>query len=149
MLTITDHGQTVYIVYPHELDDLHKKVDSFTWFSKKLSQGNHTIWYDKIQFYKQYGGENFYLGYYFNKGVENDTPLIVDMYNSGNGFQRVQFENAACQSCKTVFFVANPTYFALYPNNDLDINELQYPLLNCPKCGGKLSRPAIWVKKRG
>lgn len=143
---ITDHNQTIKIVFPDELDNFESMINCFTWFGKKLSNGSIAILQNKIHFYKKNDHCGFYLGYYFYNNVENDTPIIVDMYNNGMGYQRVQWENAKCEKCNTLWVVANPTYFELYPNHNFNINELKYPLLNCQKCGGKLSRPTIWMK---
>ena len=144
--TVLDHSQTIRILDTDELDDFEKEIYKFTWFGKKLTKGMTDYFQNEIDFYKEYGKYGFKLGYYSYNNVENDSVIVVGMYNNGMGYQRVMWENAKCNKCGAVWFIANPTGYDLYPKGDFDIKDLKYPLLNCQKCGGMLSRSAIWMK---
>lgn len=146
-MEIIDHNQKIYVILPDELDNFEKNIGRFTYGKNKLKSNSIEYLKKKIQFFRDNSKNGLYLGYYcIGKTGDYDTPIIFGVYNNGNKYQRVQLENATCEKCNSIWYVANPTYFELYPNNDFNINELQYPLLSCPKCNGKLSRCAIWIK---
>ena len=145
-----DHGQIIYVICHYELDSVIKKLDNE--FRKKMINGKNinyiAIHQNTIDFYKSHADSPLFLGYcYWNGNKKNELPYLLNIYKSKQGCQRFQFEYARCLTCKSDWRVANPMYLGLYPNYNFQVSELKYPLLNCPDCGGKLSRPAIWCER--
>lgn len=145
-----DHGQVIYIIGHDEIDDVMNRLGRD--FKKKMVNGNDTdytvIHRKTIDFYKVHAESPLYLAYcYPNGDKEKELPYLLNIYKDDKGCQRFQFENARCLNCSAGWRVANPMYLGIYPNYDFNVSELRYPLLNCPECGGELSRPAIWCEK--
>lgn len=143
---IIDHGQKIYIAEPDEIDEIIEKIIARE--KKRLHRSgiNCRIYRESGEFCRKYASEGLHFGYYFwDNDEENGWFEFIAMYKKELGYQRVQFENSKCLSCKSGWRIANPSYLGIYPNYDFDISECEYPLLDCPKCGGKLSRDAIWI----
>ncbi|MDE7293379.1 MAG: hypothetical protein K2N72_03035 [Oscillospiraceae bacterium] len=147
---ITDHGQKIYIAEPNEIDETVEYVVARQRELERIVHSNYN--YSGSYFYefgeecKKYANEGIHFGYYFWNNDEEKGPIIdIAMYKKDLGYQRVQFENSKCLNCGSWWRIANPSWLVMYPKYDFDISELEYPLLGCPKCGGKIDRNAIWI----
>ncbi len=146
-----DHGQKIYIIEPNELDTAIELIlaEDKLKFKMKHWDWHEERYYKTRDYAKEHADEGIFLGYcYWNGNEEKELSTLLNIYDRGHGYQRFQFENAQCHSCCCYWRIANPTYLGIYPNYDFDISELKYPLLNCPECGGKLSRDAIWIGEK-
>ena len=142
-MIIFDYNQEINIVLSHELDELEEHIDDvFKFHGKCINSISRKQIKDDIAFYKNYADAGFYLGYY----TEFGTTILLGFYNQELGFQRIQWESSKCSNCSSIWRVANPTYLGIYLDYQFDISKLRYPLINCPICGGKFSRPAIWCE---
>lgn len=76
-------------------------------------------------------------------------PCMVYKYQGQ--WRRVQLEYANCLKCEWNGKIANPTNPDLYFNlkNEFEVLHCinQLPFCKCPKCGGEVSRKAIWIEK--
>ena len=75
-------------------------------------------------------------------------PCLIYKYQGK--WRRVQREHANCLRCDWEGNIANPTNLDLYfmLKNDYEIVHDMYklPFCTCPKCGGEISRKAIWIE---
>ncbi len=150
MDTITDHGQKIYVA---ELEEIDEAVEKIVARERERERIVHSISnYSAGSFYylgevcKKYANEGIHFGYCFwNNDEENGVAEAIAMYKKDFGYQRIQFEFSKCLSCGSAWRIGNPSWLGMYPRYDFDIAECEYPLLNCPKCGGQLSRNAIWI----
>lgn len=62
----------------------------------------------------------------------------------------MQLEHANCLKCDWEGTIANPThpevFFGLKNEFELMRKMDKLPFCKCPKCGGEISRQAIWVE---
>lgn len=76
------------------------------------------------------------------------VPCLIYKYQEK--WRRVQCEHANCLRCDWEGNIANPTNLDLYFNlkNEYEIVHDMYklPFCVCPKCGGEISRKAIWIE---
>lgn len=75
-------------------------------------------------------------------------PYLI--YNYKGEFIRVQIENTSCVKCNWKGIIANPTVPGLFDtvNNKIDAlkNVNRIEVFDCPICGAKLNRKAIWIE---
>ena len=72
------------------------------------------------------------------------------LYKYEKNWRRVVLENVNCMKCDWEGLIANPTVYDLYITleNPFDILKEMDKLhfCKCPKCGGEISRQAIWIE---
>ncbi|MEY8268732.1 hypothetical protein AALA79_20520 [Lachnospiraceae bacterium 64-25] len=76
------------------------------------------------------------------------VPCLI--YKHDGKWRRVQLEHANCLRCDWEGRIANPTNPDLYFNLKKEFEVLhdmyKLPFCVCPKCGGEISRKAIWIE---
>jgi hypothetical protein len=96
--------------------------------------------------------EGFSLAFYrYSIGSTRYIWLFCIVYNINDKWQKVQIENVTCEFCGWKGEIANPTVPSLYDT----VKDMQGALnsawnlheVNCPTCGKKLTRKAIWVEE--
>ncbi|MDE7293380.1 MAG: hypothetical protein K2N72_03040 [Oscillospiraceae bacterium] len=141
---ITDHGEKIYVAELEEIDEVIENI--VTGDKERAQRQAFNSFYDLGEVCKKYANEGLHFGYYFWNGDEKKGSAVsIAMYKKELGYQRIQFEFSKCLNCGSVWRIGNPSWLGMYPKYDFDISECEYPLLDCPKCGGKLSRNAIWI----
>jgi len=93
--------------------------------------------------------ENFAIAFRpVNFRITKWLPCLIYKYQ-GN-WRRVQLEYANCLKCNWRGNIANPTnpelFFTLKNEFELMHNMSKLPFCKCPKCGGEISRKAIWTE---
>lgn len=76
--------------------------------------------------------------------------IALPLLRFGAGWQRVQIERASCGPCGWHGRAANPAeptlYFGVPDELETTRRAARLPRRGCPRCGGPLDRPAIWLE---
>ena len=102
-----------------------------------------------VEFTKQH--DEFSLACYRYKiGFEKWFWIFIELLKTDIGWQRIHIERISCESCGWEGDIANPTLPSLYDTVDNKEGALNsawaHPVKNCPICGKKLQRFAIWTE---
>ena len=137
-------GEKVYILEKHMKTGVERLKE---WTETDNDDGVLTMLNKHLEFICE--KQNFAMAFrHINLRLTRWLPCMIYQYEGQ--WRRVQLEYANCLKCDWKGRIANPTnpglYCALKNEFELMRKANKLPSCKCPKCGGELSRKAIWVE---